>query len=71
MNKFIPNIGLKKFKKFRKNKYKHLDKIAHKMNQLSFGHFGLKSLQCGLITPVQIEACRRVISRKLKRKGKL
>lgn len=71
MNKFIPNIGSKKFKKFRKEKDKNLNKIAYKMNYLNFGIYGLKAMEASFIDSVQIEACRRVITRKLKRKGKL
>ena len=40
-------------------------------NNLSFGSFALKSLDFGRITSKQIEAARRAITRKIKRKGKL
>ena len=39
--------------------------------ELSFGEFGLKSLQRGWIRSAQIEACRVAINRHMKRKGKL
>lgn len=38
---------------------------------LSFGEFGLKSLDRGWVRSTQIEACRVVINRHMKRKGKL
>ncbi|MDE0837693.1 MAG: 50S ribosomal protein L16 [Kiritimatiellae bacterium] len=40
-------------------------------NQLSFGSYGLKALGNGWIKSTQIEACRIVINRHMKRKGKL
>lgn len=40
-------------------------------NQVSFGEFGLKSMDRGRITARQIEAARRAISRYVKRGGKL
>ena len=60
----------------RKTKYKKSFKgriygLETKANQLIFGSVGLKSLEIGRITSKQIEATRRVISRKLKRLGKV
>ena len=40
-------------------------------NRLSFGEFGLQSLERAWLTAIQIEACRVSISRAMKRKGKL
>jgi large subunit ribosomal protein L16 len=40
-------------------------------NKVSFGEFGLKSTEHGRITARQIEAARRVITRYVKRGGKL
>ncbi len=40
-------------------------------NRLSFGEFGLQSLERAWVTAIQIEACRVSISRAMKRKGKL
>jgi len=40
-------------------------------NRLSFGEFGLQSLDRAWLTAIQIEACRVSISRAMKRKGKL
>ena len=39
--------------------------------QLAYGEFGLKALGRGFLTNTQIEACRVVINREMKRKGKL
>lgn len=60
----------------RRTKYKKLFKgkiygIEHKANRLIYGTYGLKSLEIGRINSKQIEAVRRVISRKLKRLGKI
>lgn len=38
---------------------------------LKFGRFGLYSQESGFLTARQIEACRQVINRSLKRKGKI
>jgi large subunit ribosomal protein L16 len=40
-------------------------------NKVSFGEFGLKSTEHGRVTARQIEAARRVITRYVKRGGKL
>ncbi|MCK5528246.1 MAG: 50S ribosomal protein L16 [Kiritimatiellae bacterium] len=39
--------------------------------KISFGQYGLKSLGRGWVKSTQIEACRVVINRHMKRKGKL
>jgi len=44
---------------------------AHKGNRLSFGEFGLQSLECGRITARQIEASRIAMTRSIKRGGKV
>ncbi|AKC59776.1 50S ribosomal protein L16 [Blochmannia endosymbiont of Polyrhachis (Hedomyrma) turneri] len=38
---------------------------------LNFGRFGLKSINYGRLSSAQIEAARRVISRSIKRQGKI
>ena len=43
----------------------------YKANKLRFGSFGLQSLEAGKITAKQIEAVRRTITAKMKRKGKI
>jgi len=45
--------------------------LAHKGSKVSFGEFGLKSLDRGRLTARQIEAARRTISRHVKRGGKI
>jgi large subunit ribosomal protein L16 len=42
-----------------------------KGNKISFGEYGLQSLERAWITNIQIEACRVAINRSLKRKGKV
>ena len=44
---------------------------AHRGNKLSFGEFGLMSLQPGWITSRQIEAARIAMTRYIKRGGKI
>ena len=43
----------------------------NKSNRLHFGDFGLQALQHGFLSVKQIEAVRRTITAKLKRKGKV
>lgn len=45
--------------------------LATKGNILSFGSFGLKALEGGLISSRQIEAARRAMTRYIKRGGKI
>ena len=45
--------------------------LATSNTQLAQGDFGLKTLDRGWITAIQIEACRVCINRHLKRRGKL
>ncbi len=45
--------------------------IATSGAQLAYGEFGLKALERGFLTNIQIEACRVVINREMRRKGKL
>lgn len=45
--------------------------LATKGNEVSFGSFGLKSLDCGLVSARQIEASRRAMTRYIKRGGKI
>ena len=57
-----------KYKKTRKGRLK---KLEFKANTIRFGEFGLKSQMAGVISARQIEAARRTIARKIKRKGKI
>ncbi|MGK0673577.1 MAG: 50S ribosomal protein L16 [Halothiobacillaceae bacterium] len=57
-----------KFRKQFKGKNRGL---AQNGNQVSFGEYGLKSIERGNLTSRQIEAARRAITRHVKRGGKL
>ena len=56
---------------YRKQKKGVLKSFEFKSNKLVFGDVGLKATQSGFITARQLEAVRRSVVRKLKRKGKL
>ncbi|MFZ5391110.1 MAG: 50S ribosomal protein L16 [Patescibacteria group bacterium] len=61
-------------KKVKYRKHHRGDQIKGKATRkitLSFGSFGLKSLEANWITSRQIEAARRAITGSLQRKGKL
>lgn len=58
-----------KFRKQQKGRNKR--RLAIKGHELSFGEFGLKSLGHSRITARQIESARIVISKYLKRTGKI
>ena len=62
----------------KKTKYRKTQKggkkitgFANSGNTLSYGSFGLKSLESGRINSRQIESARKVITRCMKRSGKL
>ena len=57
--------------KYKKSKKGRLKKLEFKANTLRFGELGLKAEVAGMITARQIEAARRAIARKIKRKGKI
>jgi len=58
--------------KFRKQqKGRNNRSVITKGNKLSFGDFGIKSLESSRITARQIESARIVISKHLKRVGKI
>jgi len=57
-----------KFRKMHKSRNRGLAFVA---NKVSFGEFGLKATQHGMLTSRQIESARRTISRYVKRGGKL
>lgn len=44
---------------------------ASRGSKVSFGEFGLKSMALGQLTARQIEACRRAVTRAMKRGGKV
>lgn len=45
--------------------------LATRGNKVSFGEYGLKTLEFGAITARQLEAARRAMSRHIKRGGKV
>jgi len=57
--------------KFRKTFKGKTNGIAHRGNKVSFGEWGLMSLEPGWITNRQIEASRVAITREMKRGGKV
>jgi large subunit ribosomal protein L16 len=57
-----------KFRKMQKGRVKGLATRGH---NISFGSFGIKSLEPGWITSRQIEAARITISRTMKREGRI
>ena len=57
--------------KFRKQMKGRNRGLAQNGNKVSFGDFGLKSTEHGMITARQIEAARRCITRYAKKGGKL
>lgn len=57
--------------KYRKPQRGRVRGKATRCTRIEFGEYGLKSMECAWITERQIEAARRVISRHIKRGGKI
>ena len=57
--------------KFRKKQKGRVRGIAQRGHTISFGSFGLKSLEAGWITSRQIEASRVAMTRNMKRQGQV
>ena len=57
--------------KYRKHQRGTMKGLSCAGSKVSFGEFGLKALGCGWMTAQQIEACRVLIARQLKKGGKL
>jgi large subunit ribosomal protein L16 len=57
--------------KYRKARKGRLKRLEFKSNSVKFGELGLKAQVAGMITANQIEAARRTMARKIKRKGKI
>ena len=57
--------------KYRKMQKGRMPGAAHRGNTLSFGSFGLMTLQPGWLTSRQIEAARIAMTRHIKRGGKV
>jgi large subunit ribosomal protein L16 len=56
---------------FRKQFKGRIHGLATKGASLTFGSYGLKAMEPERITARQIEACRRAITRQMKRQGKV
>lgn len=57
--------------KYRKQQKGRIKGIAGRGHQITFGTFGLKSLEPGFITSRQIEAARIAVTRAMKRQGQV
>ncbi|MEM6629775.1 MAG: 50S ribosomal protein L16 [Bacteroidota bacterium] len=57
--------------KFRKPQKGRMKGYSKRGTAVSFGSYGLKALENAFITSRQLEACRVVISRTMKREGKV
>ena len=57
--------------KYRKPQKGRMRGMASRGNHVSFGTYGLKAMEPGWITSRQIEAARIVLSRSIKKVGKL
>ena len=57
--------------KFRKQHKGRNRGLAQRGNRVSFGEYGLKAVGRGRMTARQIEAARRVMTRRIKRGGKI
>ena len=60
-----------KRQKYRKQQKGRNRGLAHKGSSISFGSFGLKSLEFSRITSRQIESARIALTRNMKREGKV
>lgn len=59
-------------RKFRKQNRHHIrNTYEKKSNELRFGTHGIQAVEKGFLTAQQIEAMRRTITARLKRKGKI
>ncbi len=57
--------------KFRKQQRGWLSGVATRGSELNYGDFGLKAIDRGWLTAIQIEAARVALSRHVKRGGKI
>ena len=57
--------------KYRKQQKGRIRGISYKGSELKFGSFGIKALECGMISSKQIETIRILISRILGKSGKM
>ena len=56
--------------KFRRQQKGRMKGNAHRGTELSFGSFGIKTLESAWLTGQQIEAARQAVVRYMKREGK-
>jgi len=57
--------------KYRKQQKGRMRGMAYRGNTLAFGEYGLQAKSCGRLTSRQIEAARIVMTRHIKRGGKI
>ena len=57
--------------KFRKQQKGRIKGLAHRGHELSFGSYGIKSLETSFLTGRQIEAARQAVTRYMKREGQI
>lgn len=57
--------------KYRKQQKGRVKGLSHRGSTVSFGSFGLKTLEMGMITSRQIESARIAMTRYMKREGKV
>ena len=57
--------------KYRKQQRGWMNGVATRGSKLSFGDYGLKVLECGWVTAIQLEAARVALTRHVKRGGKI
>ena len=57
--------------KYRKRQKGRMRGVAHRGSSVSFGEYGLQTVECGRITSRQIEAARIAMTRHVKRGGKV
>lgn len=57
--------------KYRRQQKGRIKGIAHRGYQLSFGSYGIKSLDTCFLTGRQIEAARQAVTRYMKREGQI
>lgn len=57
--------------KYRKQQKGKMKGLANRGHELSFGSFGIKSLDTAFITGRQMEAARQAVTRYMKREGQL
>ena len=57
--------------KYRKAQRGRMKGLAVAGSSVSFGEYGIKSLECGWLKNNQLETCRVILTRRLRRGGKL